>query len=428
MSFFLSAFWSLLELTTFHYFWKAFFLVRVCKKRYVLTYVAAWLFSVVYLNLGFHDFVEMCLGFATLFTLTCLTYHGDLFRKILFSILAFLYFAMVDTLFLYGTSAVLQISVSDLIWRKMTYTVIVSLGKLISVLLAWVVCRLRKHRGQELIEKRWILLTLLFPVVSLIVLAIVYISYRDEGDLSVGAVGLSVVLLIANIAILYLIQMLEKNTSEIKEQALLSQQMAIQTESIQALEKSYRAQRESIHEHRSQLQTICDLMEKGAYDSAQAYIKQLQGVQTTRVFAVNTHHPIVDAVLNHKYQLAREQGIFFDMQVNDLSKLTIRTDILVVLLSNLLDNAIEACTHLETNKEIQCTMLMEDALFLSVRNTSLPVEIVDNRIATTKKDKVNHGYGLQQIRHILDKEKAEYSLSFEDGWFQFVAEIPLPTK
>jgi sensor histidine kinase regulating citrate/malate metabolism len=48
-------------------------------------------------------------------------------------------------------------------------------------------------------------------------------------------------------------------------------------------------------------------------------------------------------VLNQKYQQAQEHDIDVQMQVNDLSSVSIYTDHLVVLLSNLLDNAIEAC-------------------------------------------------------------------------------------
>jgi hypothetical protein len=76
-------------------------------------------------------------------------------------------------------------------------------------------------------------------------------------------------------------------------------------------------------------------------------------------------------------------------------------------------------------QQIHCRILAEDSLFISIRNTSLPVQIIDHSIATTKQNKQNHGYGLQQIGYILQQQKAEYSISYENGWFQFVAEIPL---
>ena len=54
-----------------------------------------------------------------------------------------------------------------------------------------------------------------------------------------------------------------KNEKEVREASLLRQQTEIQTESILALEKNYRAQRKSVHEYKHQLQTIHDLLESG---------------------------------------------------------------------------------------------------------------------------------------------------------------------
>jgi sensor histidine kinase regulating citrate/malate metabolism len=159
-------------------------------------------------------------------------------------------------------------------------------------------------------------------------------------------------------------------------------------------------------------------------DAALSYIKQLQGMQTTRIFTVHSHHPIIDAVLNQKYQQAQEHDIDVQMQVNDLSSVSIYTDHLVVLLSNLLDNAIEACLRLADCRAIQCTIILSDSLYLSVRNTSLPVEINGKYIPTSKEPKEDHGYGLPHIDFILNQLHAEYALSCEDGWFEFASEIP----
>ncbi len=143
---------------------------------------------------------------------------------------------------------------------------------------------------------------------------------------------------------------------------------------------------------------------------------------------VNSHHPIIDAVLNYKYQTAKEYGIDFQIQVNDLSQISIRTDELVVLLSNLLDNAIEACCRLEGRRVIQCSILLNETLFLSVRNTSNPVTIIGDTIPTSKTPKEEHGFGLSRIQLILNQLSAEYTFAYENGWFEFVVEFPSPCK
>jgi hypothetical protein len=306
--------------------------------------------------------------------------------------------------------------------------VTVSISKLFSILLAWALQRIRKIKGAHPIHHRWLLLTLLFPVVSIVMLMVVFDGFRGNQDLSVGALIFSIFLAIANIAILYLIGAMEKSTRQAQENALLHQQMEIQTDSILSLERSYRKQRQATHEHKSQLQTIQGLLANGDVDSAEEYIRQLQAIQTERVFTINSNHSIVDAVLNQKYQTASELNIDFEIQVNDLSKISIGTNSLVVLLSNLVDNAIEACCRISDNRTIQCRILAGDTMFISIRNTSLPVTIVNNVIPTSKAPADEHGFGLSQIKTVLEQLDSEYAFSYESGWFEFVAEIPPVTS
>ena len=201
--------------------------------------------------------------------------------------------------------------------------------------------------------------------------------------------------------------------------------MNIQTEHILALEKSYRAQRQVTHDFRNQLQAISDLLAMGELNAAKDYVQQLQGQQTTRIFTVNSHHPIIDAVLNHKYQTAKEHNIDIQVQVNDLSKVTIGTDMLIVLLSNLLDNAIEGCCRVYGQRTLMCSLVADESLLISIKNSSVPVKIINNSIPTSKASKDDHGYGLSQIKHILNQLNAEYAFDYRAGWFAFVAEIPL---
>ncbi len=424
MEYVLSAFWAALELIALHFFWNAFLEINRSMKIYCITFSVAWVLSLLFLNIGIPDIYEQALSFTMFIALALICYRGSFVRKILFVVLFFALVAIVDTTIVYGISAVLGISLAELVWRKVTYAVAVSVGKLIIIFLAWILCRFRKVRAHEPIRQKLLLLIVLFPTVSLGMLAVVFHSNREMGDLSIGSVCFSIMLAFANIATIYLFDLMEKNASETKKLALLNQQMDIQTNSILSLEKNYRAQRKATHEHRNQIQTIHDLLLSGKYDAAKSYVQQLQGMQTTRIFTINSHHPIIDAIMNQKYQLAQEWDIDVCVTVNDLSGVSVPTDSLVVLLSNLLDNAIEACMHLPQNRIIQCSILYTDSLYISVRNTSFPVEIKDNFIPTTKEPKEDHGYGLPHIDFILNQLHAEYVLSYEDGWFEFATEIP----
>lgn len=421
----ISAFWSALELCSQLLFWKAIFQPKVQKRKYLLVVVVVWALNQLYINSTLPS--ELITGLTLLLytVASCIVNKGKWHQHILATFIFVGFSGIFDTIFLYGASSMIGISVSDLVWRKLSYVVIVTSGKLFLLLGAWIFYRFPVFRKTQSLEGKWLFLSLLFPITSTATLLLIFNNFQDEADISIGIVFFCAALAIANIAILYAIGLVQDSTERLKENVLLSQQMEIQTDNIVALEKSYRAQRRATHEFKNQLQAISDLLTLGEIDEAKKYIQTIQGQQTTRIFCVNSHHPIIDAVLNHKYQTAREHGIDVQIKVNDLSGVALETDQLVVLLSNLLDNAIEGCCRVDGERNLYCSMVAGDDLLLSVRNTSQPVTIWNNTIATSKKSKINHGYGLSQVQSILGQLHAEYAFDYQDGWFTFVAEIPL---
>ena len=185
------------------------------------------------------------------------------------------------------------------------------------------------------------------------------------------------------------------------------------------------ALRQASHEFMHQMQTIDGLLACGSIADAQEYIRQLQSAHLTTTQAINTHQPVISAILNNKYQAAILQDTDMQVRFNDLSSVNIDTNSLVVLLSNLLDNSLEACMRMAEGRKIECIIEATDVLFLSVRNTSLPVNISNGHIETTKDMQHEHGFGLPNIRRVLDALNGEYGYHYQDGWFHFVAEIPL---
>ncbi len=423
MEYFLNAFWSLLELVFFYFFWSDFLPWKRNRSQRLLALAAVWVFSIVYISLLPNEMLKTFVSILSLFTVSMYLFQGRWYQYILIIAISYITSGIIDFLLLYGTCTLLGISFNEFVWRKLFYAVTVSLGKLIAILLAWILQKIRKPAGYQ-VQGKWLLLSLLFPIISVSMLMFIYYSFQDAADLSVGALVFSIILVASNVSILYLVSVMEKSTRQLQENALLQQQMALQTDSIQALERSYRNQREMTHDYKNKLQTIQDLLANEETESAKQYVQQLQELQTTRFLPINSRHPILDAIFNHKYQTATECGIDFQMQVNDLSGVSIGTDKLVVLMTNLLDNAIEACCRLPDGRRVQCSILAEDGLFISVRNTSLPVSILDDTITTSKTPKEEHGFGLPNIKRILNDLQAEYTFGYEDGWFAFAAEIP----
>lgn len=164
-------------------------------------------------------------------------------------------------------------------------------------------------------------------------------------------------------------------------------------------------------------------VENQEYDAAEQYLNSVTQEQTDRLFLVNSRHAILDALFNTKATEAIQKGIEIDFELNDLSALPFDVSDMAVLFSNLLDNAIEACEKIEGDRVIRVSAVLKQSFLFSVRNTTLPVEIKNDTIQTTKPNASLHGFGISNIKLILNKYHADFVMDYEDGWFQFTGEI-----
>lgn len=425
MIYLISAIWSGLEILCYFFLFAAFLKRKRNTVATILTFLITWALFFFAVNLipvdGLNQIVPICIAVAASFFL----YDGKWYHRIFAAVLCYILLAVVDTGISYGASFLRGISFSELLWQKYTYLTTVTIAKLVEVLLAWVIFRVRKAHRFETTKGKWILLTSLFPVVSVVMLVVIFYSFQNSPDLSGGALIFSMVLGVANAAILYMISVIEKATARQREMDLLKQQISLQANHYESLENSYRLQRQAVHEFEHHLQVLADIVQAGEKETAENYLKQLKSGGALRLHSVNSHHPVVDVILNQKVQLAQAQDIDMNVQVNDLSAVSIQTEHLVVILSNLLDNAIEACMHLPKDRQILCKLVASESFYLSIRNTSNPVCIENGSIETTKDDRKEHGFGLPAVRYLLDRLNAEYTFDYRGGWFQFVAELPL---
>lgn len=150
-------------------------------------------------------------------------------------------------------------------------------------------------------------------------------------------------------------------------------------------------------------------MDDNRTKEALRYIGQLTGSLNESIHQINTGHPVVNVLLNQKYQSAREQQISMTMTMNNLSELSLSEEDIVTLLANLLDNAIEACLKLHGDRRIQLKMVLEEEeLFLSIRNpVEWEVKISGKTAAAAKEKSGEHGLGLGNVDAVIRKTEAE---------------------
>lgn len=219
-----------------------------------------------------------------------------------------------------------------------------------------------------------------------------------------------------------LLQALERQTQTLERERLAQQQLQIENEKAEALMQAYTAQRRLTHEFRHHLDALAGLLARGETELAQSYLAELAPQIDGGSYVVNTRNPLLDAVLSQKYAQAAQQGSRLYFQLQDLQAPRIATPDLVVIVSNLLDNALEAAQAVPNGIiELKIQQTPDDFL-ISVRNqVAQPVVVVNNQPPRTTKRPDHNGMGLPNTMAVLKKYKASHVITCRDGWFQFTA-------
>jgi sensor histidine kinase regulating citrate/malate metabolism len=153
-------------------------------------------------------------------------------------------------------------------------------------------------------------------------------------------------------------------------------------------------------------------------DKALLYIEDLNEVCEQLKAKYNTGNFIADAILSAKDTRASMQNIDINFEGYIPSEKVKDVD-MVIVLSNLLDNAIEACEKITGEKEIEIKSILQKKMWvLYVKNPSEEVNIINkNHIVTTKQEKMLHGFGLNNIERVAQKYNGNMQLEYEQGYF-----------
>ena len=165
-----------------------------------------------------------------------------------------------------------------------------------------------------------------------------------------------------------------------------------------------------------------------------AYLNSMLEIDIPGVLYINTHRTVVDVIISEKVPVAKEKGIDFQFQLDDLTDFPMPDDALVVVLTNLIDNAIEACGKIPQAADRHIWMRMnaekQSALMCIDNTTAEPVVIRDNMVQTTKEDTLAHGYGLKNVAAMIERSGGMYFIEYDaaDKKFRFTASLPMKTE
>mgnify|MGYP002510138741 FL=1 len=293
------------------------------------------------------------------------------------------------------------------------------------VLLAFYVWYFAPKEDFELSPALWRLLL----VLTLIPLGIV-VSIGSLSDMIYGEFyNFKMYLVLMLIAIISFFALLQTTSILIRQQKLERQELFLEMNQkyYETMEQQHFEIRRLRHDMANHLQVLSAL----PAEKKESYIQEL--IQNNAVTKTLKYcgDPTVNAVLSVKENLMKRQEIRFEKQVDIPAELPFDRADICALLSNALDNAVEACLKLDVEERriVLETRERKGMFAVSVRNPYLTTEndAIQNHglPRTSKKDRKNHGYGLKSIKEIVERNHGSMEITSEEGTFELFFYLPI---
>lgn len=202
----------------------------------------------------------------------------------------------------------------------------------------------------------------------------------------------------------------------------LDKMMAQYSEEVQELYANMRGWRHDYHDHLQALKAYLDNQDTAA---ARQYLNELEDKLDAVDPLVHSGNAMLDAIVNAKLTLAERLHIPVNEKVIVGNTPLIKDVDLVVILGNLLDNAIEAISEQPPHEKRQLRLyigIVKQQFYISVTNTRPADQVIDYQYASTKSDK--RGLGIRRVNKLVAKYDGMINRQYEAS--VFVTEIAIP--
>lgn len=183
-------------------------------------------------------------------------------------------------------------------------------------------------------------------------------------------------------------------------------------------EQSVQDLRELRHDMRKHFWMVEYYVENEKFKELKEYVKSISSDLNKADDIFTNIPPFLSLLISEKINIARSKGIHTDVFIK-VSDFRMRDRDLNVLFSNILDNAIEAAEQVvEGQPYINLEVTKEkDGVRIQCSNSANEPLYEGKQLATTKRDKENHGFGIKVIKNTVRKYGGKTEITYENKEF-----------
>lgn len=251
-----------------------------------------------------------------------------------------------------------------------------------------------------------------------------YGNFKTEKLLIITEVIPKLSILAIAITIYIVIEIKKENEERLKEKRAYNR-LESKSDYYEKVEESQNQIRRLYHDMNNHLYNI-QMMSKSSEDASD-YIVSLQNelkeARKTRL----SGNSLFDIIVDEKMNICKNKGIEFDIDVDSKNTGFIKNIDMSSILANILDNAIEACDKMTSNKKyIKLTSMWADDMFVIICENSKENEVkkIGDSFVTDKLNKSEHGIGIKSVEKSVKNYDGNMMIFCDDNLFKVKIMIP----
>lgn len=206
-----------------------------------------------------------------------------------------------------------------------------------------------------------------------------------------------------------------------REQDYIARQNRILEQNYQAARESYETNAMLYHDMRNHFSMVQGYLTDGKVSEALAYLEKINGWLDAYPKECWTGIGALDYILNQKKKAADRQRTSMVIHAEYPKDCRIDPVDLCVIVTNLLDNALEACGRQPEGELRQIAVTIRRInFFLIIRVANSSAKEPDMRngsLVTSKMDRRLHGWGLRSVRSAVKKYQGTMEVNYSDSIF-----------
>lgn len=369
--------------------------------------VIYWLInSLVYLFLQ-NDTCNLLTSIGGVIFIVIIAYNGSILKRIMAAILALSMRMASETIIWYIFTPADPGSQSKLMMNIVSVLMYFGLQLLVDHF-----CHLKKG---DLASEKYYLLIMVLPFLSI---WFIYLLFADKVNNSLVLFGILFIILILNFFLFYLYNRIYELGREKYEKQFLEEEIQMYERRFEMMQQSRDKLRALRHDLLHHLQMLQHFALTGNTDQLVDYIGRMNEQIEIATRGVNTGNDAVDAILDFMIEKAKREGAAITVKSSIPKEEFISIYDINILLSNLLDNAIEGVKGC-SDKEIHLNIKTEQGLLcICVENQYDGILYQEENRYLTRKNEDGHGIGLQNVSDIVDKYHGIMKIETENHIFK----------